>query len=162
MSKPRQGSPTALVRAIHDHLLRMKDEVIANLDKPERPTPCPGLDENELPKSDLSGQLVVGDDFAVEVDDTSEPGANITKYWLRVEASSTGATYAPLRLLTIASSNSSVGSGYLKRARFYGRQLEKWYPDKFCFDMTELRGKEAETLAKEIVAFLKRPWPETR
>ena len=146
---------TKVAGDIHEWLKAARDPRIAVLDEPETRIPWPGQKRSVWPWADLSGTLVTGERFIVEIDDHADPGRSIVKYWPLLHAVSIGAfEYPTIRFLEISSPDSTFGEGYEILARFVGDRLAERYPGRFRFAYTSLAGKSAKELGAEILAFL--------
>jgi hypothetical protein len=73
----------------------------------------PGQPKNLWPLADISGALVGGDRFLVEIDDHADPVRSIVKYWPLLEGVANGAIAGHrIRLVGASRRDSTFGEGF--------------------------------------------------
>lgn len=148
---------TQLAADIHTALESFHDPIIKVLYEPDRRMPWPGQNSRQVwPQADISGELVSGEIFIVEVDDHADPGRSLAKYWPLLHAiAKQELEYPPIRFFEISSPDGTFGIGYELLARFIGDRFKEMYPRVFTYNYTSLRGKDPKGLAGEVLVFLK-------
>ena len=150
---------TALAASIYEALQTSNGGLVAAFDRPETRIEWPGQPKNLWPLADISGALVGGDRFIVEIDDHADPVRSIVKYWPLLEGIANGGEKGHrIRLVGASRRDNTFGEGFQILAQFVGGQIAARYPKHFRYAYVALAQKSPVELAAEISQALGEAW----
>lgn len=121
----------------------------------EKKIPMPNFNIQFCPTADILININ-GKKALIEVDDDSDPGRSITKYWplLHYYKDSELKNY-DLIFIEVFRKGSTFGGGYKALAEFIGERFNEYYPKFYKFYLIDAYNREVDNIVSEIAERLK-------